>query len=859
MSAGPSVRVVDLRAEHREGFGIGTAKPRLSWRTTTATEGWRQASYEIEVVDGSGLAATTGPTVSSESVLVDWPGEALTSRARRTVRVRVTGVDGSTSPWSDPLELEAGLLDPGDWSAVFASPEVAKESTALLRGAFTVEGEVAAARLYVTALGLYEIELNGRVVGDHVLAPGWSSYDHRLRYETFDVTALVGAGANVLGARLAEGWYRGRIGNDGGRRGIYGDRLALLAQLEIAAADGSVTTVGTGAAWRGAPGPTTRSGIYDGEDHDARLEPEGWSSPGFDDSAWEPVGVVDRDLAAIVARSGPPVRRIERLAPRSITTSPSGRTIVDFGQNLTGRVSLTVDGPAGSTVVLRHAEILQGGELSTENLRSALATDRYTLRGCGPETWEPRFTYHGFRYVEIDGWPGEPIPDSLEAVVCHSDMRRTGWFECSDERVNDLHRNVVWSMRGNFLDLPTDCPQRDERLGWTGDIAVFVPTAAFLYDTAGVLASWLADLAAEQDDEQGVPFVVPNTDGDAWIGTAVWGDAAVAVPWELYRNHGDPGLLRAQWPSMRRWIELVVAWAGPDRIWTGPQFGDWLDPAAPPDDPFAALTDPTLVANAWFCRMLTVMGEVATVLGETAEADRYAVVAGEARRAFVAEYVTPRGRLVSDTVTAHALAVHFDLVPEGVQRRRVEARLAELVRASGHHISTGFAGTPVVADALCDAGAVDDAYALLLQDGPPSWLYAVAMGATTVWERWDGLLPDGTRQPDQMNSFNHYALGSVADWLHRSVAGLAAAEPGYRRLLVRPLPGPGITSAAARHDTPYGPAEVAWSVGGGDLELRVVVPPNTDATVHVPGGAEPVEVGSGTHEWHVALGEGSGG
>ncbi len=553
-----------------------------------------------------------------------------------------------------------------------------------------------------------------------------------------------------------------------------------------------------------------------------------------------------------MARTGPPVRRIERVAPRSVTTSPSGRTIVDFGQNLVGWIGLTVNGPEGTVITLRHAEILQDGELCTEVLRAAEATDRYTLRGGGPETWEPRFTFHGFRYAEIDGWPGSLTVDDLEAVVCHSDLRRTGWFECSDERVNQLHRNIVWGMRGNFLDVPTDCPQRDERLGWTGDLAVFAPTANYLYDTAGFLESWLADLAAEQSDTEGVPLVVPDV-LRYFFPIAIWGDAAIAVPWSVFRSHGDLGLLRTQWASMRSWIDLPIAASGPDRLWTGRQLGDWLDPAAPPENPAAGRTDPKLVGQAWFCQMLTVMSEIASLLDEPSEAERYATLAAEARAAFVREYVTPSGRLVSDSETAHALAIRFDLVPPGPQRDRIDARLGHLVRTAGHHITTGFAGTPIITDALCDSGAVDDAYALLLQEEPLSWLYAVTVGATTVWERWDGLRPDGSLNPGEMNSFNHYALGSVADWLHRSVAGLAPDAPGYRRLLVRPLPGPGITSAAARLDTPHGRAEVSWHLDGDELELRVVVPPNSDAEVHVPGWSEPVEVGSGTHTWRSAV------
>jgi alpha-L-rhamnosidase len=505
--------IADVRFEHlRQPFGVGTARPRLSWTVETAIAGWRQAAYEVEA---GGSRGATGRVESDESVLVSWPFAPLASRERAAVRVRVWGADGSASDWSAPAEVEAGLLEPDDWRARFVAPDWDEDTSRpqpcpMLRREFELRGAVARARLYVTALGVYEVQLNGAVVGDHVLAPGWTSYQHRLRYQTFDVTTLLRPGRNAIGALLGDGWYRGRLGFGGGRRNIYGDRLALLAQVEVAYADGTTETVVTDESWRAATGPILSSDLYDGETYDARLERRGWSAPGYDDRGWAGVRTVDRDLATLVAPTGPPVRRTEEVRPVVVTTSPSGKTVVDFGQNLVGRLRITVNGEAGRTVTLRHAEVLEGGELCTRPLRGAAATDRYTLRGGGAEAWEPRFTFHGFRYAEVDAWPGELRADDLVAVVCHSDLERTGWFECSDPLVNRLHENVVWSMRGNFLDVPTDCPQRDERLGWTGDIQVFAPAACFLYDAAGFLTSWLADLAAEQSPQAVVPFVVPN-------------------------------------------------------------------------------------------------------------------------------------------------------------------------------------------------------------------------------------------------------------------------------------------------------------------------------------------------------------
>ena len=853
--------VSELRFEHRcDALGIGTAQPRLSWIVQTDKRDWRQAGYEIECYNEEDqLRDQTGRVESDQSVLVDWPFAPPKSRQRLAVRVRVWGNDGQVSPWSEPAVVEAGLLQADDWTARFVTPAWDEDTTKpqpapLLRREFALRPGVMEARLYVTALGVIETEINGTVVGDQVFAPGWTSYHHRLRYQTFDVTPLLREGRNAIGAILGDGWYRGKLGFGGGRRNSYGDRLALLAQLEIRYADGTAERIVTDEQWRAATGPILASDIYDGETYDARLERPGWSQAGYPDGDWTGVRQIPRNLATLVAPTGPPVRRTEVVAPVAITTSPSGRTLVDFGQNLVGRLRLAVQGAAGHTITLRHAEVLEHGELGIRPLRGAAATDRYTLRGDGVETWEPRFTVHGFRYAEVENWPGELQTDDLQAVVCHSDMERTGWFECSDALVNRLHENVVWSMRGNFLDIPTDCPQRDERLGWTGDINVFAPTATFLYDCAGFLQSWLQDLQVEQHQFGGsVPFVVPTVLGGN-PPAAVWGDAAVIVPWVLYERFGDAHMLAQQWESMRTWVDLVAATAGERRLWNkGFQFGDWLDPQAPPDRPADARTSRYIVATAYFARSAELLGKAADVLGRTADAQRYGALAAAIRDAFNKEFATPNGRLVSDATTGYALAIQFALLPTAEQRQQAGERLVELVRNNGYLISTGFVGTPLVCDALCRVGAYEDAYRLLLQRENPSWLYSVKMGATTVWERWDSMLPDGSINPGEMTSFNHYALGAVADWLHRTVGGLAPGEPGYRRLEIRPQPGDGLTSARARHKTPYGMAECAWAINGDQLELSVVVPPNTAARVTLPGStAAPIEVGSGTHRWSVA-------
>ena len=848
-----------VRFEHyREALGIGTDRPRLSWLVETDQREWRQAGYEVECYDTAGeLCGQTGRVESDQSVLVAWPFAPLASRERVTLRVRVWSTDGQRSAWSEPAAVETGLLDPQEWRARFVTPGWAEDASRpqpspLLRREFSISAGLARARLYVTALGVYEARINGRPVGDHVLDPGWTSYDHRLQYQTFDVTSLLREGQNAIGATLGGGWYRGRLGFGGGRRNIYGDRLALLAQLELTYTDGTTAQVVTDESWRAATGPILASDLYDGETYDARLERPEWSAPGYDDGDWRGVAVLPRDLSTLVAPPGPPVRRTQVVAPVAILRSPSGHTLVDFGQNLVGRLRVTVQGAAGQTITLRHAEVLENGELGTRPLRTALATDRYTLRGGAPETWEPAFTFHGFRYAEVADWPGELHLEDIRALVLHSDLERTGWFECSDPLINRLHENVVWSMRGNFLSIPTDCPQRDERLGWTGDIDVFAPTACFLFDVAGFLASWLGDLAAEQQDAGGVvSFVVPNVLPEEPTPTAVWGDAAVIVPWVLYQRYGDTGILAAQFASMCAWVDLISGLAGAGRLWDhGFQFGDWLDPSAPATRPSEARTDPFLIATAYFAHSAELVGKAAGVLGRAADEARYLALAAEVRAAFAAEYITPAGRLLNDATTAYALALQFGLLPDAAQRRNAGKHLAAAVRAGGYHISTGFVGTPLICDALCSVGEYEAAYRLLLQRDCPSWLYSVTMGATTIWERWDSLLPDGTINPGEMTSFNHYALGAIADWLQRTVGGIAPAAPGYRRMEFRPQPGGGLTHARARHRTPYGLAECAWSIEAEQITLQVRIPPNTTATVILPGGdGEPLEVGSGTHRW----------
>lgn len=849
-----SISVSAPQFEHLpEALGIGVRAPRVSWRTT-APAGWCPTAYEIEVTRSDG-SRTRSRKDSAESVLVPWPAAPLASRESASVRVRVWGDNGSPSEWSAPGRVEAGLLDPSDWSAAAVGAPWDEEAEELrrptrVRRGFEAPEQIVAARLYVTAHGLYEVEINGRRVGTDALSPGWTVYRERLRYYTYDVTPHLHAGANVIGAWLGDGWYRGRLGFHGGYANLYGTDLTLIAQLEMTTADGVRHVVATDGSWRVQPSPILSSGLYEGEHYDARLDDPAWSSPAGSDTGWEPVQVTPIDPAVLVAPQGPPVRCTEEINPVEILTTPSGKTVLDFGQNFAGRLRLRLDAPEGTTVTLRHAEITQNGELETRPLRRATSTDVY-VHGGGRAEWEPRFTMHGFRYAQIDGWPGSVEPGDVVARVYHTDMRRTGWFETSDPLLNRLHENVLWSMRSNFVDIPTDCPQRDERLGWTGDIQVFAPAATFLYDCSGMLTSWLRDVAVEQLDDGTVPWYVPVIPGGSqWTPIrpgAAWGDVAVLTPWTLYQRFGDVEVLRAQYDSAKAWVDLVARLAGPSRLWnSGYQLGDWLDPAAPPDDPAAGRTDPYLVATAYFAWSALHLAKIAGVLGRKEDATAYAALAEQIAQAFRAEYRTTDGRLTSDAQTAYALAIEFGLYGDVEERDRWGRRLAELVHEAGNRITTGFVGTPVVTDALTHAGQVDAAFDLLLETQCPSWLYTVRSGATTIWERWDSLMPDGKVNPGGMTSFNHYAFGAVADWMHRSLAGIEPTAPAYRSILFRPHPGGGLTFARAVHETPYGTASIEWRLDGGTMETVAVVPTGSDAVLELPDGSRR-PLTSGTH------------
>ena len=857
------VSLTYLRCEYKvDPLGIDVRRPRLSWQLTADHRSVVQAAYEVRVAESEAELAAgpiwdTGRVDSDQSIHVIYEGPTLTSGRRYYWQVRVWDGDGAVSDWSAPAFWEMGLLDASDWQASWISPAWDEDLTApqpapMLRTTFAIEGEVQAARAYVTSLGLYEVELNGRRVGDQVFTPGWTSYDTRQQYQTYDVTGLLQPGDNAIGAMLADGWYRGYLGWSDSRN-VYGERLALLLQIRITHTDGRVQIVGSDTSWKATTGPIRMADLYNGERYDARLEEPGWSRTGYADSGWAGVRLLDHPKDILIAPAGPPVRRIEEITPIAILHTPAGETVFDMGQNMVGWVRLRVHGTAGTTVTLRHAEVLdRDGNFYTDNLRQAEQTVRYTLKGGGEEIYEPRFTFQGFRYVAVDGLPGTPTPENLTGVVIHSDMTPTGSFETSNPLINQLQHNIVWGQKGNFLDVPTDCPQRDERMGWTGDAQVFARTAAFSMDVAGFFTKWLGDLAADQKPNGSIPFVIPdvlsrgsNTGG----GATGWADAGVVIPWTLYLTYGDTRILETQYESMQAWIGYMQDRAGDDLIWAGDfHFGDWLAYSTDRSDYPGATTDKDLIATAYFAYSTSLLQRIASVLGKEADAVRYAALLEDVQQAFRKEFVTANGRVASNTQTAYALALSFGLMPEG-QQAQAARRLAQDVRAFGNHLTTGFLGTPLLNHSLSEHGYLDVAYDLLNQDTYPSWLYPITMGATTIWERWDGIKPDGSFQDAGMNSFNHYAYGAIGEWLYRVVAGLDVdpEEPGYKHVRIRPQPGGGLTFARAALNTMYGSASSAWELVDGQFSLDVTIPPNTHATVRLPHAtlAQVTESGQG--------------
>ena len=852
------LRCVGLRCAHQaDPLGVAPDRVRLSWRLEGTGGGRAQRAYQILVTDDTGVAAWDSGRVESAATMdVAYRGSPLTAGGRYRWKVRVWDEAGLASDWSVPARFEVELDRTGGWYASWIAPSRSRAGVTppsgagpvdpvarglapapYLRRAFTVDQAVASARLYITALGLYEARLNGRRVGDAVLAPGWTDYTRRIAYQAYDVTSLLAAGENVLGAIVADGWYAGFFGFDPKRAGAhYGTEPELLAQLALRLADGTEVRVVTDGQWESSAAAIRHADLLMGERHDLTREPRGWDAPGFDASGWRPVRVRERDGTPLVADPGPPVRVTQELAPRSIATDDHGRHVVDFGQNLTGWLRLGVDGPPGTQIRIRHGEILApDGSLYTDNLRTARAIDEFTTAG-GPAVLEPRFTLHGFRYAEITGYPGDIGQADITARVVHSDIPATGTFACSAPWLDQLFRAIDWGQRGNFISVPTDCPQRDERLGWLGDAQVFARTACYNRDVAAFFTKWLDDVADAQLPSGAFTDVAPRLILTG-AGAPAWGDAGVIVPWTVWKMYGDTAVLDRHFGAMTRWMDFLEQ-ANPDYIRArelGNSYNDWLAPGA--DD-----TPAELLATAYWAHDAALMARIADATGRAGEAAGYRALAGKLRSSFINAFVAADGQVTSGTQTAYVLALHMNLLPDELRAAAAD-RLVAAIRAAGWHLTTGFAGVGYLLPVLSSTGHTAAAYRLLSQDTMPSWRYMTGHGATTIWERWDGWTAERGFASPEMNSFNHYSLGSVGEWLYRFLLGIDQ-EPGtagFGRLLLRPHPGGSLDWARGSYQSVRGWIRAGWRRDHGRFTYWAELPPNVTATVRIASD-QPAEV-----------------
>ncbi len=847
----PLLPPVALRCEYRTNpLGIDSLAPRLFW--TLDAPGRRdvkQSAFQILVDEG--MLWDSGKVASDQTGQIAYAGADLKSGLKVAWKVRVWDEADQVSEWSETALWQMGLLTHEDWSGSWVSlpsvqPLLDLHPCPYLRREFTTGKAISRATLTATARGVYLLSLNGKRIGDAYFAPGWTDYNKRIAYQTYDVTGLLQAGTNTIGAVLGDGWYAGYLGFDR-KRDSYGTGPQLLAQLRVEYEDGTAETIATDESWRGATGPILFSDMLMGETYDARMTMPGWDTSGFDASAWKPVKVEgEAGDVPLVAQLDPPIRLMQELAARSVTPAAPGSYIFDLGQNMVGWVRFKVQGPAGTLVRLRFAEILNpDGSLYVTNLRSAKATETYILSGEGVETYEPHFTFHGFRYVEVTGTPSAPALDAITGCVLHSDIPRTASFECASPLVNQLVQNIDWGQRGNFLSIPTDCPQRDERMGWLGDAQIFVRTAAGNRDVAAFFSKWMYDVVDGQSAEGGFPDVAPRI-VDLADGAPAWGDAGVIVPWTIYQVYGDTRILETNYDAMAHWIEYLHS-VNPDNLWHNRRnndFGDWLS--------IDADTDKELLATAYFAYDTSLMSKIAAALGKVEDAAKYTALFEDIKAAFNTAFVSEDTRLKGDTQTAYVLALSFGLLPE--EKRAAAAKhLVADIEAKNWHLSTGFVGVGYLCPVLSEAGYSDVAYRLLLNETFPSWGYSIQHGATTIWERWDGWTADKGFQDVGMNSFNHYSFGSVGEWLQRYVAGIDTdpARPGYAHLLLHPRPSHRLPSASAAFETGHGRIASHWTLSGDTFQWSVTVPPNATATATMPDGAVH-EIGSGDYEFTCA-------
>ncbi len=857
--------VTGLKTDYRNGIVGITGSPQFSWQIESCFRNCRQRAYQLQVSREGSFSSPlldTGLVESGESAHVRIEGFTPDEGGIYYTRVRVVtdddGEAGGLSRYSQPVRMVGGLRDPEVLKGCFITAERPgdreRAGGTYLRNELVLKGEVRSAVAYSTAQGLYQLHMNGCRASDDELSPGWTSYDHRLLYQSCVVTGYLHKGRNAVGAHLGAGWYKGDISFTHVRN-YYGDHASLSFRLVVAYTDGTSETFYSDESWTASDSPVLQAEIYDGEAYDARLEQPGWDRAGFDDSLWRTARPVPCTSRLIEPQQGTAVRLIETVSPKLAFYTPKGERVIDFGQNMSALPEISGQGQAGDTIVLTCFEVLDAeGNVYTDNLREAKQRIVYIVKDDKPFTYRPHFTFFGFRFLHVESFCGRADLDNFTARVIHSDMEPTGSFECSNPEINQLQHNILWGLKSNFVDVPTDCPQRDERLGWTGDAQIFCRTACFNVNTYGFFTTWLRDLALDQAAAGGVPHVVPDLFNkypfENWLlnqGThsaAAWADAAVIIPWNLYLSFGDTAVLERQYGSMKEWVDFMHTHAV-GNIWNYKlQFGDWVALDAEEGSYFGA-TPNDLTCTAYYAYTTGLFSKAARVLGKEEVADEYGRLHGEIVRAFRETFFDGEGKLTAQTQTAHILALHFDLVPEAYRSQTVSG-LKRLLAEQDGHLVTGFVGTPYFCHALSANGCLKEAYELLLKDDFPSWLYQVRKGATTIWEHWDGIRPDGSMWSPGMNSFNHYAYGAVGEWLYRVVAGIEIDEqaPGYARSIIAPRIGGDLSYVKASYTSSYGAVEVIWEVARDAAHpelkhvlLHVSIPVNTAAAIRLTDNA----------------------
>jgi alpha-L-rhamnosidase len=834
-----SLNVYDLKCNGRREPFLDQNDFCFSWKTT-GSAGGRQTAYQLcaasalDRLDDDPDLWDSGWVRSDQSVGVIYHGKSLVSRQRAFWRVRIRDNHGNESDWSEPACVEMALINPGDWSANWI--QMKRESalktslpTPFFRKEFNLDTVPEKSRLYLSALGDAKVFINGRQVGDDFFAPGFTDYSKRIQYLAHDVTELLCQGENCIAAAVGDGWYCGNIAWKG-QRCFYGDEQKLLLQLECSQDGKEIARIVSDSFWTCATGPILESDHYNGEIYDARLEFPGWNASGFDATGWAPVFVDKSPKAPLELKRCPSVRRQEELAPVSVMDL-NGARIYDFGQNMVGLPRITVKGTPGANVKIRFAEILQqDGTLYAENYRSARSIDRYICRSSELEIWEPSFTFHGFRYVELSG-NAEFRDDAIIATVLHTDLQLTGSFECSDPLINRLQKNILWGQKSNFIEIPTDCPQRDERMGWSGDSLAFIRTAAFNMDIQAFYEKWMTDMRDAQRDDGAFADMAPHV--TCGHGNAGWGDAGVFCPWEIYQQYGDTRILEENYDAMCRWITYLEQ-TSENLICPETRYGDWLAYDTPPEDKFKAPPSKRLIGTAFFARCCDIMTKVASLLEKSAEADRFQTLSANVKGAFNREFVSPDGVVAENTQTAYLLALAFNLLPEEKVKQAAE-QLAENVEKRGH-LTTGFVGTPLLNPVLSAIGRSDLAYNLLFRREYPSWLYSIDQGATTMWERWNSYSHADGFGDVEMNSFNHYAYGAIGEWLYQSVAGIQPAAPAYKRIRIAPVIDSRLKFVEAQLETPFGLIRVEWRISSGRLILCGEIPFNTTGWLAIPDG-----------------------